>query len=56
MVEVAPLTSLKLAPPLLLTIHCTLGAGSPLAAAVKVAVPPAMTVSAVGCAVTAGAV
>jgi hypothetical protein len=31
-------------PPFVLTCHCTVGAGFPLAAAVNVAVPPAPTV------------
>ena len=43
-VEVAPLMLLKLAPPLLLTCHCTAGAGEPPAAAVKVAVAPAAAI------------
>jgi predicted protein tyrosine phosphatase len=43
-VEVAPATAVKLAPPFALTIHCTLGVGVPVAAEVKVAVAPAMTV------------
>jgi len=42
-VEVAPGRLLK-APPPTLTCHCTVGAGVPLAAAVKVAVPPLLTV------------
>src|SRR5947207_1566752 len=40
-VEVAPLTLFQVLPPLVLTCHCTVGAGLPLAAAVKVAVLPA---------------
>jgi len=35
--------SVKLPPPLVETLHCTVGAGAPLAAAVNVAVPPAIT-------------
>ena len=35
---------LKVVPPLLLTSHCTVGAGLPPATAVKLAVPPATTV------------
>src|SRR5205814_7827104 len=50
---VAPGMSVKPEP--LSTCHCTVGAGVPLAAAVKVAVPPAQTVWLVGCVVTAGA-
>src|SRR5437660_524409 len=52
---VAPLMSLKLVPPSLLTCHCTAGAGVPLAAAVNVAVWPAVTVWFAGCAVIEGA-
>jgi hypothetical protein len=43
-VDVAPLTLLKVAPLSVLTCHCTVGAGFPLAVAVKVAVAPATTV------------
>ena len=39
---------LKVEPPSVLTCHCTVGAGLPLAAAVKVAVRPALTVRLVG--------
>jgi hypothetical protein len=42
-VEVA-LGTLLNAPPLTLTCHCTVGAGLPLAAAVKVTLLPALTV------------
>ena len=42
-------------PPSVLTCHCTVGVGLPLAAAVKVAVWPALTVSLLGLLVTAGA-
>src|SRR5579862_1218954 len=38
-----------------LTIHCTVGAGDPLAAAVKLALPPALTAEAIGFVVTVGA-
>ena len=51
----APAILLKVWPPSVLTIHCTVAAGLPLAAAVKVAVPPALTVCAVGLVVTVGA-
>jgi len=54
-VEVAPETLLN-APPLVLTCHCTVGVGEPVAAAVKVAVWPAFTVWFVGCAVIVGGV
>ena len=43
-VFVAPGMSVKVAPPLELNCHCTVGVGVPLAAAVNVAVPPAQTV------------
>lgn len=42
--------------PLVLACHCTVGAGLPLAAAVKTAVCPALTVNGTGCVVTAGGV
>ena len=41
--------------PLVLTCHLTDGVGEPLAAAVKLAVAPEVTVRLVGCVVTAGA-
>src|SRR2546422_889009 len=47
-VDVAPGMSVKLTPPLMLTCHCTVGVGVPLAADVKVAVWPAFTVRFVG--------
>src|SRR5208337_5672206 len=43
-VLVAPVMSLKVEPLSVLTCHCTVGVGLPLAAAVKVAVWPAVTV------------
>ena len=43
-VEVAPETLLNVTPPSVLTCHCTVGVGEPVAAAVKVAVWPAVTV------------
>ena len=43
-VEVAPEMLLKVMPPSMLTCHCTVGVGEPVAAAVKVAVWPAVTV------------
>ena len=52
---VAPGMSLKVLPPSVLTCHCTVGVGLPLAAAVKVAVRPALTVWFVGLVVTVGA-
>jgi len=52
-VDVAPATAVN-APPVL-TIHCTVGVGVPLAAAVNVAVPPTPTDTAVGFVVTTGA-
>src|SRR5206468_1373902 len=54
-VVVAPGMSVNVAPPLMLTCHCTVGVGVPLAAAVNVAVWPAFTVRFVGFVVTAGA-
>jgi len=41
---VAPETLLQEEPPLVLTCHCTVGVGVPLAAAVKLTVWPAVTV------------
>ena len=43
-VELAPATSLNDVPPFVLSCHCTVGAGLPLAAAVKLAACPAVTV------------
>jgi hypothetical protein len=54
-VEVAPGTSLKVAPPSVLTCHWTVGAGVPLAAALKETLLPAQTVWLEGFVVTAGA-
>ena len=54
-VVIAPATLLKLAPPFVLNCHCTVGAGVPDAAAVNVAVCPALTVASVGFCVIAGA-
>ena len=42
-------------PPLVLTCHCTVGAGVPVAAAVKVTGWPAVTVWLIGLVVTTGA-
>ena len=55
-VDVAPATGVKLVPPFVLTCHCTVGVGVPVAAAVNVAVAPAATEVFVGCVVIAGAV
>src|SRR5438309_1331127 len=55
-VEEAPVSVEKLAPPLLLTCHCTVGAGFPLAVAVKVTELPAVTVWLFGWIVMAGVV
>ena len=44
--------ALNVVPPLVLTSHCTVGVGLPLAAAVKVAVLPALTVWSAGFVVT----
>ncbi len=54
-VEVAPATFVKVVPPLVLTCHWTVGVGLPLAAAVNVAVFPALTLWFVGLVVTTGA-
>ena len=43
-VEVAPETLPNVVPPSVLICHCTVGVGEPVAAAVKVAVWPAVTV------------
>jgi len=53
-VEVAPETLLNVVPPSMLTCHCTVGVGEPVAAAVKVAVWPAATVWLAGCMVIVG--
>src|SRR5580698_9349190 len=55
-VEVAPLMAVQVFPPSVDTDHCTVGVGVPLAAAVKVALSPAVTVWLAGWVVTAGAV
>ena len=52
---VAPLMLLQVEPPSMLTCHCTVGVGLPVAAAVKVAVCPALTVTLAGLVVTVGA-
>ena len=54
-VLVAPAMSLNVEPPSVLTCHCTVGVGLPLAAAVKVAVWPAVTVWLTGWVVIDGA-
>jgi len=53
-VEVAPETLLNVPLPAVLICHCTVGVGEPVAAAVKVAVWPAVTVWFVGCMVIVG--
>jgi hypothetical protein len=55
-VEVAAETLLNVTPPSVLTCHCTVGVGEPVAAAVKVAVWPAFTVWLAGCVVIVGGV
>src|SRR2546425_2589315 len=55
-VEVAPATLLNVTPPSVLTCHCTVGVGEPVAAAVKVAVWPAGTVWLAGCGAVVGGV
>ena len=54
-VDVAPGMLLNVAPPSELTCHCTVGVGVPVAAAVKVAVPPEITTRLAGFAVMTGA-
>ena len=51
----APAILLNVAPPSVLTSHCTVAAGLPLAAAVNVTLLPALIVCDVGLVVTAGA-
>ena len=53
-VLVAPGISLQLVPLLVLTCHCTVGVGVPVADAVKVAVPPEHVVTFDGCVVITG--
>ena len=53
--DVAPFRFANVVPPLVLTCHCTVGAGAPVAAAVNVAFAPATTVTFSGFVVTAGA-
>jgi len=55
-VEVAPDTLVNVAPPFVLTCHCTVGVGEPEAAAVNVAVAAAVTVTFAGFVVIAGVV
>ena len=55
MAEVAPLMFVQLLPEFVLNCHCTVGVGLPDAAAVNVAVDPAVTVTLAGWVVTAGA-
>src|SRR2546426_1010752 len=52
--EVAPGRMLKDAPLFALTCHCTVGVGEPVAAVVKVAVWPTVTVWLAGCVVIVG--
>ena len=56
LVDFAPLKLPNVVPPSALTCHCTVGAGDPLAEAVKVALLPAATVWSTGLPITAGAV
>src|SRR5262249_2829611 len=53
--RVAAAIGLKLPPPSVDSCHCSDGGGAPLAAALKVGVPPATTVASAGWTVTAGA-
>ena len=52
---VAPEILIQFDPPLVLTCHCTVGVGLPVAAAVKLAVEPAVTVVLLGFRVMKGA-
>ena len=54
--EVAPGILFHVAPALVLTCHCNVGAGEPLAAAVKQTCDPAHTVLSFGLSVTTGGV
>ena len=54
-VAVAPEIAFQVAPLSVLLYHCTVGAGLPVAAAVKLAVWPAFTVVLTGWVVTLGA-
>ena len=51
-VEVAPAMFVNVVPAFMLTCHCTVGVGVPLAAELKVAVAPVATVTLAGFAVT----
>jgi len=53
---VAPLIGVKVVPESVETSHCTVGVGKPLAAAVKLAVPPEVMVTPDGFDVTTGGV
>ena len=53
-VEVAPETLPNVTPASVLICHCTVGVGEPVAAAVKVAVWPAVTVWLAGCVAIVG--
>jgi hypothetical protein len=50
-----PLIFVHTVPPFVLTCHCTIGAGAPLAAEVNVTLLPAQIACVAGCVVTAGA-
>ena len=53
--DVAPVKFVNVVPPFVLTCHCTVGVGVPVAAAVNVAFAPAATVALVGLVVIVGA-
>src|ERR1700691_5820002 len=53
--EFAPAMFVNVAPPFVLTCHCTVGAGWPEAAALNVAAAPAVTVTLIGLVVITGA-
>ncbi len=54
MFPVAPPIGVNVAPPSVETSHCTVGAGLPVASAVKLTVPPASVIAFTGCSVTLG--
>ena len=54
--DVAPAKFVNVVPPFVLTCHCTLGTGDPVADAINVALTPAITVTFAGFTVITGAV
>ncbi|HEY5121535.1 MAG TPA: hypothetical protein VII84_08155, partial [Acidimicrobiales bacterium] len=53
--DVAPVTAVNVAPPFVETLHCTLGVGEPVAAALNVAFDPTLALALNGLVVTTGA-